>query len=78
MYALCTTCSVTSAAVLGSAIAATVEASEPALLVTPARRGKGNKSKATNETQDQTPAEKRGWPRPASRPVPGLTSSMTW
>ena len=33
-------------------------------LVTPARRGKGNKSKATNETQDQTPAEKRG--------------SMTW
>ena len=29
-------------------------------LVTPARRGKGNKSKATNETQDQTPAEKRG------------------
>ena len=47
-------------------------------LVTPTRRGKGNKSKATNETQDQTPAEKRGWPRPASRPVPGLTSSMTW
>jgi hypothetical protein len=33
-------------------------------LVTPARRGKGNKFKATNETQDQTPAEKRG--------------SMTW
>jgi hypothetical protein len=33
-------------------------------LVTPARRGKGNKTKATNETQDQTPAEKR--------------ESMTW
>jgi len=28
-------------------------------LVTPARRGKGNKTKATNEMQDQTPAEKR-------------------
>jgi hypothetical protein len=33
-------------------------------LVTPARRGKGNKTKATNETQDQTSAEKR--------------ESMTW
>ena len=32
--------------------------------VTLARRGKGNKTKAPNETQDQTPAEKR--------------ESMTW
>jgi hypothetical protein len=28
-------------------------------LVTPGKRGKGNKSKATDETQDQTPIERR-------------------
>ncbi len=28
-------------------------------LVTPARRGRGNKSKATDEGQEQTPAERR-------------------
>jgi len=32
--------------------------------VTPAKRGKGNKVKVPNETQDQTPAERR--------------ASMTW
>jgi hypothetical protein len=29
------------------------------VLVTPAKRGKGNKSKALNEAQEQTPAERR-------------------
>ena len=47
-------------------------------LVTPAKRGKGNKTKLTDEGQEQTPAERRAWPRPASRPVPGLTFSMSW
>jgi hypothetical protein len=46
--------------------------------VTLAKRGKGNKPKVTDEGQEQTPAERRAWPRPASRPVPGLTFSMSW
>jgi hypothetical protein len=46
--------------------------------VTPARRGRGNKPKAAEAGQEQTPAERRAWPRPASRPVPGLTFSMSW
>jgi len=45
--------------------------------ITPARRGKRNKCHLTDDV-DKTPAEKRAWPRPASRPVPGLTFSMTW
>ena len=47
-------------------------------LVTPAQRGTGKKAKATQQPPDPTPAERRAWPRPASRPVPGLTFSMTW
>jgi hypothetical protein len=47
-------------------------------LVTPAKRGKGKKVRAADQAQDQTPAERRTWPRPASRPAPGLTFSMTW
>jgi rRNA maturation protein Nop10 len=46
--------------------------------VTPAKRGKGKKGIAAQQQPDQTPAERRAWPRPASRPVPGLTFSMTW
>ena len=45
--------------------------------VTPAKRGKGNKPKVSDEGQEQTSAERRAWPRPASRPVPGLTFSMS-
>jgi hypothetical protein len=47
-------------------------------LVTPARRGKGRKVQTPEQAPDPTPAERRAWPRPASRPVPGLTFSMTW
>ena len=47
-------------------------------LVTPAKRDRGNKPKATDEGQEQTPAERRAWPRPASRPGSGLTFSMSW
>jgi len=36
-------------------------------LVTPARRGRGNKPKATDEGQEQTPVERRTWFRPASQ-----------
>jgi hypothetical protein len=46
--------------------------------VTPAQRGTGKKAKAAQQQPDPTPAERRSWPRPASRPVPGLTFSMTW
>jgi len=44
--------------------------------VTPTRRGKRRKAYTPEETQDQTSAERRAWPRPASRPVPGLTFSI--
>jgi hypothetical protein len=47
-------------------------------LVTPAKRGKGKKGIAAQQQPDPTSAERRAWPRPASRPVPGLTFSMTW
>jgi len=46
------------------------------LQVTPAKRGKVKRPCPLDE--DQTSAERRAWPRPASRPVPGLTFSMTW
>jgi hypothetical protein len=46
--------------------------------VTPAKRGAVSRATARQQRPDQTPAERRAWPRPASRPVPGLTFSMTW
>ena len=45
-------------------------------LVKPAKRRKSTKD--TTPEENQTPAEHQAWPRPASRPVPGLTFSMTW